>query len=65
MLDNGAIPDPTELLWTLEQTARALQVPTATIENQSRLGNLKAVSVGKHRRWRPADVRAFAESLTE
>ena len=58
-------PDPNELLWTLDQVARALQVPKATIENQSRLRNLKSIVIGKHKRWKPQDVRKFVESLTD
>lgn len=51
------------LVFTREQVAALLQVSEDTIANLHRTGQLRGVKIGKHLRWRPADVRAFVEGL--
>lgn len=53
----------TPLVLTAEQVAELLQVSIDTIENLHRTKQLRAVKVGKHNRWRLADVEAFIEAL--
>jgi excisionase family DNA binding protein len=48
---------------TVEQAAAVLAVPVATVENQQRVGALQAVLLGKHRRYRPADLLAYVAGL--
>lgn len=52
-------------LWLLtdEQTAKLLAVTPDTIRNLHRTGQLRGVLVGRHLRWRPADVRHFIDNL--
>lgn len=51
------------LVMTKQQVAEALTVSEDTIENLHRVGQLRGVLIGKHLRWRPADVSAFVEGL--
>ncbi len=48
---------------TKNEAARALNVPVDTILNQTRVGQLRSVKIGKHKRWRPADLQAYIEAL--
>ncbi len=59
------LPEPIScpLLLTRDEVAATLQVPAETIDNLHRTGQLRAWKIGKHLRWRPADVRAFVEKL--
>lgn len=52
------------LLWDAEQVAASLRVSTSTILNLHRVKQLEGVLVGRHLRWQPDRVRAFAEQLT-
>lgn len=49
-------------LWTTQQTAEHLQMPVATLYRwrQTNYGP-PAVRIGKHLRYRPADVEAFID----
>ena len=51
------------LVLTKEQVAKRLQVPEGTVDNLHRCGELKGVKVGKHLRWRLADVKRYVEEL--
>ena len=51
------------LLLTAEQVAKRLQVPLATVQNQERVGRLRSVLCGKHKRYLEADVRGFIDEL--
>ncbi len=54
----------TELLTlTKNEAARALNVPVDTVLNQTRVGQLRSVRIGKHKRWLPADLQAYIEAL--
>ena len=53
--------DLTPHVLTCANVARLLQVPEATIDNLHRTGQLCGFRIGKHLRWSPAAVRAFAE----
>lgn len=50
------------LVLTDEQVADMLAVPKDTVRNLHRIGKLKGILVGKHLRWRPADVIKFVET---
>lgn len=52
------------LLWDAEQVAASLRVSTSTILNLHRVKQLEGVMVGRHLRWQPDRVRAFAQELT-
>lgn len=52
-----------ELLLERDEVARALRVPADTVLNLHRTKQLVAVRVGKHLRWKPADVRAYVDGL--
>ena len=50
------------VLWTIGQTADALQVSEKTVWSLSRAGRLHPVRIGRAVRHDPADVRAFIEA---
>ncbi len=52
-----------ELFLTAEEAARVLRVPEPTIQNLYRTGQLPAYPVGKHLRFKPADLVKFAGEL--
>ena len=52
-----------QLLLTQEETAQVLRVPVDTVKNLHRTHQLQGVLVGKHLRFLPAAIRAFAEGL--
>lgn len=51
------------LVLTAAEAAAMLNVPPVTLVNLHRIGALRGVLVGRHLRWKPADVAAFVESL--
>ena len=53
------------LMLDKDDVAGLLRVPSATVENLHRTGQLRGRMVGKHLRWRPGDVRRFVEALEE
>lgn len=53
----------TPLVLTRDQVASVLQVPPDTIENLHRTRQLCGFQIGKHLRWDPDHVRAFAKQL--
>ena len=55
--------DLTPHVLTCANVATLLQVPEATIDNLHRTGQLRGFTIGKHLRWSPDAVRAFAEQL--
>ena len=57
-------PTIESLLWDAETTAVALSVTKSTVENLHRVKALEGFVVGRHLRWRPADVRRFVDQLT-
>ena len=40
-----------------------LGVPADTLKNQTRMGNITCVMVGKHRRWMRRDLVAYLQNL--
>jgi len=58
--DNNHI---TQLAYTAARVAEMFGVPEATILNQNRVGRLRSVLVGKHRRFLPCDIEKYAKSL--
>ena len=56
----GALP---RWLWTAEEVAAVLGVTPDCVKNLHRVGQLAGVMVGRHRRWRPEDVRDFVQTL--
>lgn len=51
------------LLLTCAEVANSLRVTENTVENLHRTEQLRGVKVGKHLRWRFADVRTFVDGL--
>ncbi len=51
------------LVLTADEAAAVLAVSADTIKNLHRVGALPGIKVGRHRRWRVSDVRAFVEGL--
>lgn len=45
-----------------QQAAGALNVPVDTLLNLTRTGQLRAIMVGKHRRWLLADLSEFVKT---
>lgn len=59
-----AVDDPGVLdLLTFQETAQRLRLSEETVKRLVRDGRLPAVSVGRARRVRPADLAEFIESL--
>ena len=52
-----------QLLLTAEQVGQMLSVPPDAVKNLHRTGRLRAVKVGRYRRWRPEDVARFVKGL--
>jgi hypothetical protein len=52
------------LLLNRDQVAALLEVDPATVDYLHRMRRLRAVRVGKVNRWKPADVKAYVESLS-
>ncbi len=50
-------------LWTAEEVARRLGVPTSWVYEQSRLGRIPTVTLGRYRRYRPEAIDAWIEVL--
>jgi excisionase family DNA binding protein len=52
-----------ERLWSVEETARFLGLPVATVyqHNHKKTGP-RSYKVGRHRRYDPADVMAWLEA---
>lgn len=55
-------PDAQSLL-TAEAVAQRLGVPTSWVYEQSRLGRIPTVSLGRYRRYRPEAIDAWVEEL--
>jgi len=56
-------PPLVRLLLTDEEVGWQLGVPASTVRNLHRVGQLAGVVIGRHLRWRQADVAAFVEGL--
>lgn len=54
---------PSSSLWTAEEVARRLGVPTSWVYEQSRLGRIPTVTLGRYRRYRPEAIDAWVEEL--
>jgi excisionase family DNA binding protein len=59
-----AAPETTiaPLTLTKEQAAAALNVPVDTLLNQTRIGNLASMTIGKHQRWLLADLQEYVQN---
>ena len=55
--------ESTPLVLTKHDAAELLQVSEDTVENLHRCGELRAIKIGKHLRWRLADVEKFVLEL--
>jgi len=53
----------TPLLLDVDQAAELLGVPSTTMSNLHRCGELKGHVVGKHLRWRRRDIERFVDRL--
>ena len=51
------------LLWDVTHVATVLCVSESTVQNLSRTGQLPCVKCGKHKRWVPAQIRAYVTEL--
>ena len=51
------------LVLDADEAAAVLAVSADTIRNLHRVGALPGVKVGRHRRWRVCDVKAFVEGM--
>lgn len=60
---NTPTPAPAPLLLDKDGVAAMLTVSADTVLNLHRVRALPGVLVGKHLRWRPADVVAYVEKL--
>ena len=45
-----------------QQASAALNVPDDTLLNLTRTGQLRAIMVGKHKRWLLVDLREYVEN---
>ena len=45
-----------------QQAAAALNVPTDTVSNLTRTGQLASIMVGKHKRWLLDDLREYVQT---
>jgi excisionase family DNA binding protein len=61
--DKATAPPIGALLWTPAETAYVLSVTAHTVLNLHRGGALRGVMVGRHLRFRPADVRNYVDAL--
>lgn len=66
--DDESTHTPVEILTshpvlTKAETSRVLKVPPSTVENLHRTRQLTGISVGKHLRWKLADIKHFIETL--
>jgi excisionase family DNA binding protein len=58
------VSDPeSQSLLTAEAVAQRLGVPTSWVYEQSRLGRIPTVSLGRYRRYRPEAIDAWVEEL--
>ena len=61
--ENSVVPILERLALTREQAAELLSVPADTVENQTRVGLLRSVQIGKHKRWLIEDLREYLGRL--
>jgi len=61
--DKPTAPPVDAMLWTPAETAHGLSVTAYTVLNLHRGGALRGVMVGRHLRFRPADVRTYVDAL--
>ena len=59
------LPIKDRLALNREQAAALLSVPPDTIDNQTRVGGLRAVQIGKHKRWTIEDLRDYLSRLRD
>jgi excisionase family DNA binding protein len=52
-------------LLTADEVATLLSVPVGWVREQTRAGNLPHLQLGRYRRYREADLRAYLESVTQ
>lgn len=52
-----------QLLWTIKETAEALQISERTLHDLRKRGGLSPVRLGRSVRYRPADVEAYIDRL--
>jgi excisionase family DNA binding protein len=53
----------TSTLWTADEVARRLGVPTSWVYEQSRCGRIPTVTLGRYRRYRPEAIDAWIRGL--
>ncbi len=51
------------LILSKSEAAEHLKVPETTIDNLHRTGQLRGVLIGRHLRWKRADVETFVTEL--
>ena len=54
----------TDRLLTADEAAELLNVPVGWVRAETRAGRMPHVQLGRYRRYRESDLRAWLESLT-
>jgi excisionase family DNA binding protein len=55
----------TDRLLTAGEVAKLLQVPEGWVRQETRAGRMPHLQLGRYRRYRESDLRAWLEALTE
>ena len=55
----------TDRLLTADEVSTLLSVPVGWVRAETRAGRMPHVQLGRYRRYRETDLRAWLESLTE
>jgi excisionase family DNA binding protein len=55
----------TDRLLTADEVSTLLSVPVGWVRAETRAGRMPHVPLGRYRRYRESDLRAWLESLTE
>ena len=63
--ENSVVPILERLALTRDQAAVLLSVPPDTVENQTRVGLLRSVQIGKHKRWLLEDLCEYLQRLRD
>ena len=64
-MSTSAIPTNGPLLLKDEEVATLLAVSAETVKTLHRTRQLRGVLVGRHLRWRPADVEKYVAGLAQ
>jgi excisionase family DNA binding protein len=66
VLASAVAGDDSDALWSTEDTAQFLGVPTSTVRYWTWIGTgPKSMKIGRYRRFKPSDVKKWAESRAE